>query len=74
MDYWQVKERDHMILFALLVVLHVAVSVITVQAYGLSLTTVFGALGIFAFFMAMLTPHAVLAITALVVIYHCLPE
>ena len=53
---------------------HVAVSLITVNVYGLTFITVFAAPALFLFYCALSHPVIILALAGLIVLYHVAPS
>ena len=59
---------------AIILALHIALSLITVSAYGLSLITVFGAPAMFIFYCTLEQQMVVVAIVGLIALYHVAPS
>ena len=59
---------------ALILMFHVVVSYITISVYGLSFITVFAAPAAFLFYCALFQPVIVIALIALIALYHIAPN
>ena len=63
-----------MVNMAIILALHIGLSLITVSALGLSFITVFGAPAMFIFYCTLEQQMIVLAIVALITLYHVAPS
>mgnify|MGYP003146983462 CR=1 FL=1 len=69
-------ENDGALLLfgAVFLAFHIAVSCITISGHGLSFITVFGAPAIFFFYCTLFQPVIVIALIALITLYHIAPS
>lgn len=70
------KDNDFpvMVHMTIILALHIALSLITVSAYGLSFMTVFCAPAMFIFYCALEQQMVILAIVGLITLYHVAPR